>query len=190
MGFNPNMVACEPRYQQRRRAGPCWPRSSPKRSSARSLCIVIAGNSARDFEYKKAVLDLIIKETKATSLKAVEEGDVHNAYVWRFIRVTSSIRETMRATGVFGGEVFGTDSYLVQSNFIQHSREDKKDSHRADGYFPTTSIPSLPLSSRGSSPTRRSSCAGRPPRMSLPAPMGHDMMRATGLLMLRTIHGP
>ena len=49
------------------------------------------------------------------SLKAVEEGDVQDAFIWRFIRVTASIRETMRATGVFGGEVFGTDSYLVLS---------------------------------------------------------------------------
>ena len=32
----------------------------------------------------------------------------------------------MRATGVFGGEVFGTDSYLVLRNAVQHSRADKK----------------------------------------------------------------
>ena len=31
------------------------------------------------------------------------------------------------AAGAFGGEVFGTDSYRVQSNFIQHSRSDKKE---------------------------------------------------------------
>ena len=48
-------------------------------------------------------------------------------FIWRFIRVTASIRETMRATGVFGGEVFGTDSYLVLRNAVQHSRADKKE---------------------------------------------------------------
>ena len=73
------------------------------------------------------MLEQIIKDTSATSLRAVEEGDVHDAFVWRFIRVTASIRETMRATGVFGGEVFGTDSYLVMRNAVQHSRTDKKE---------------------------------------------------------------
>jgi len=88
---------------------------------------VIAGNSPRDFEYKKAVLEQIIKDTKATSLTAVEEGDVHDSFIWRFIRVTSSIRETMRATGVFGGEIFGTDSYRVSRNAVQYSRKHKQD---------------------------------------------------------------
>jgi glycolate dehydrogenase FAD-linked subunit len=125
MGFNPNMVAANLATSNEEEL--LLAEKFSKEIVGPSLCVVIAGNSARDFEYKKAVLELIIKETKASSLKAVEEGDVHNAYMWRFIRVTSSIRETMRATGVFGGEVFGTDSYLVQSNFIQHSREDKKD---------------------------------------------------------------
>lgn len=91
------------------------------------FCVAIAGNSSRDFEWKKQVLELIMKETRARSLKAVEEPDVQYGLLWRYIRVTGSIRETMRATGVFGGEVFGTDSYEVQSSFIQHSVKDKAD---------------------------------------------------------------
>jgi hypothetical protein len=90
------------------------------------ICVVLVGNSPRDFEYKRAVLEQIIADTEATSLKAVEEGEVHDGFVWCFIRVTASIRETMRATGVFGGEVFGTDSYRVLRNAVQHSRADKK----------------------------------------------------------------
>ena len=91
------------------------------------FCVVIAGNSPRDFAYKKTVLEQIIKDTKAASLKDVETGDAQDSFIWRFIRVTSSIRETMRATGVFGGEVFGTDSYLVLRNAVQHSRVDKQE---------------------------------------------------------------
>ena len=127
---------------------------------------MIAGNSPRDFEYKKAVLELIIKETEATSLKAVEEGDVQYAFIWRFIRVTASIRETMRATGVFGGEVFGTDSYLVQANFIQHSRDDKARLIDRGLVYPDNIPRSSPRSSTAISPTRRSCSATPRPRTS------------------------
>lgn len=123
MGFNANMVAANVATTNEEELK--LTEAYSKEIVGPGVCLVIVGNSPRDFEYKKQVLDLIIEETGATSLKAVEEGDVHDGFVWRFIRVTASIRETMRATGVFGGEVFGTDSYLVQSNFIQHSRKDK-----------------------------------------------------------------
>jgi glycolate oxidase len=125
MGFNPNMVAANVATSNEEELK--LVEQYTKEIVGPGFCLVIAGNSARDFEYKKQVLDMIIKDTGATSLKAVAEGDVEAAFIWRFIRVTASIRETMRATGVFGGEVFGTDCYLVQSNFIQHSRKDKAD---------------------------------------------------------------
>jgi glycolate dehydrogenase FAD-linked subunit len=125
MGFNPNMVAANVATSNEEEL--VLTEEYNKEIVGPGFCVVIAGNSPRDFAYKKAVLDLVIKDTGATSLTAVEEGDVQSSFIWRFIRVTASIRETMRATGVFGGEVFGTDCYLVQSNFIQHSRTDKKD---------------------------------------------------------------
>lgn len=87
----------------------------------------VVGNSERDFAYKKNVLDLVLEETGGSSLKAVEDPEVQYALLWRCVRVTSSIRETMRGTGAFAGEVFGTDSYGVQANFIQHSIKDKQD---------------------------------------------------------------
>jgi glycolate oxidase len=87
----------------------------------------VAGNSQRDFDYKKQVIDLVLKEAGGSSLKAIEEPSVQYALLWRCVRVTASIRETMRATGAFAGEVFGTDSYQVQANFIQHSLRDKAD---------------------------------------------------------------
>ncbi len=91
------------------------------------IFVIVAGQSSRDFEYKCEVLEAIMVEAKGRSLKAVEEPAVHDAFVWRALRPSASIRETMRATGVFGGEVFGTDSYHVQSEFIQHSIKDKGD---------------------------------------------------------------
>ncbi len=90
--------------------------------------LAVSGNTSRDFEYKKELLKAIVKEAGGSSLVAVEKDpDVQYALLWRCIRVTGSVRETMRATGAFAGEVFGTDSYGVQANFIQHSLKDKAD---------------------------------------------------------------
>jgi glycolate oxidase len=81
--------------------------------------IIIAGNSSSDFEYKKKVLDQIIKETSG---KVVEDmlGDpeVAAGCMWRWIRATASIREVFRATGCFGGEVGGTDVFDVMADYI------------------------------------------------------------------------
>jgi glycolate oxidase len=139
MGFNANMMAANVATSNEEELELLeWYK---KEIQGPGFCIVIAGNSRRDFEYKKQVLDLIVKETQAKSLKAVEGGDVEAAFIWRFIRVTASIRETMRATGVFGGEVFGTDSYQVQSNFIQHSLKDKGDLVARGLVFPDSTDP-------------------------------------------------
>ena len=92
------------------------------------FALAIAGNSPRDFDYKKRALEQIMEETGGKALKYIEENpSVMGSYLWRCIRVTASIRETFRATGTFGGEVFGTDAYNVQSNFIQHSVKDKQE---------------------------------------------------------------
>jgi glycolate oxidase len=134
MGFNPNMVAANVATSNEQEL--VLAEEYAREIVGPGICLVIAGNSPRDLEYKKAVLQQIIIDTKAASLKAVEEGDVQDAFIWRFIRVTASIRETMRATGVFGGEVFGTDSYRVLRNAVQHSRADKKELIDLDLVFP------------------------------------------------------
>jgi hypothetical protein len=89
------------------------------------FAVVIAGNSPRDFAYKKKVLRQIIAEAGGQSLKSIEDPAINNSYIWRCVRITGSIRESCRATGAFGGEVFGTDCFNVQSNFIQHSIQEK-----------------------------------------------------------------
>jgi hypothetical protein len=47
-------------------------------------------------------------------------------FIWRFIRVTGSIRETCRATGCFGGEVGGTDVFGLMRTFISRASKLKQ----------------------------------------------------------------
>jgi len=89
--------------------------------------LIIAGNSPNDFEYKKRALQQIIDETNGKSLAAVEDPQNAGGYIWRFIRVTGSIRETCRATGCFGGEVGGTDVFGLMRAYIARSSKIKQD---------------------------------------------------------------
>jgi len=89
--------------------------------------IIIAGNSPRDFEYKMRVLEIILDETDGKSLEPVEDPKVNGGALWRCIRITASIRETCRATGVFGGEVGGTDVYSLMRDYIALSAPLKAD---------------------------------------------------------------
>jgi hypothetical protein len=83
------------------------------------LQIIVAGNSRNDFEYKKKVLNQIMIETSAKSLDLMEDTIIGGSQMWRCIRITGSIRETMRASGVFGGVVGGTDTVELMLNYIQ-----------------------------------------------------------------------
>jgi glycolate oxidase len=65
--------------------------------------VILAGLSSEDLDYKREVLDMITEETQGQSLKCVEDDKVGGALLWRCIRITGSIRECFRATGVFGG---------------------------------------------------------------------------------------
>jgi glycolate oxidase len=63
--------------------------------------IILAGNSAADFEYKKRVLEQIISENGGTSLKSVEDPKTEGILICQCIRISASIRETFRAGGAF-----------------------------------------------------------------------------------------
>jgi glycolate oxidase len=63
--------------------------------------IIIAGNSAADFEYKKKVLHQIINEAGGKSLKSVEDPRTEGILLCQCIRISASIRETFRAGGAF-----------------------------------------------------------------------------------------
>jgi glycolate oxidase len=83
--------------------------------------VIIAGNSTNDFEYKKQVLEKIRAQFDGKSLKAAEDPQQTGGFMWRFIRVSGSIREVDRATGVFGGEVGCTDVFPLMHQYIIES---------------------------------------------------------------------
>lgn len=63
--------------------------------------VIIAGNSAADFEYKKKVLEQIVRENEGKSLKSVEDPRTEGILICQCIRVSASIRETFRPGGAF-----------------------------------------------------------------------------------------
>lgn len=89
--------------------------------------VIVIGNSKRDFNYKERVLYQIMEETRGKSLELLENPKIGGAQLWRCIRITGSIRETLRATGVFSGIVGGTDLVEQMSDFIESSLDMKED---------------------------------------------------------------
>jgi glycolate oxidase len=83
--------------------------------------IIIAGNSSNDFEYKKQVLEQIRQDYNGLALKDTEDPQKAAGFIWRFTRVSGSIREVDRATGVFGGEVGVTDVFPLMQQYVVES---------------------------------------------------------------------
>ena len=81
--------------------------------------IIIVGNSAREFDYKKRVLQQIIEETGGRSLGIMEDPKIGGAQLWRFIRITASIRETFRATGDHTGIFPGHNEFAPMVRLAQ-----------------------------------------------------------------------
>ena len=93
-----------------------------------SFMIIIAGNSARDFEYKTKALSLIIERTGGKAIpKLLDDPKVAGACLWRWIRSSASIREVFRASGCFGGEVAGTDTFRLMADYIFKTGQMKDD---------------------------------------------------------------
>jgi glycolate oxidase len=82
--------------------------------------VLIASNSAGDFEYKKKVLQTIIDETGGKPLKEVEDPENQGGYIWRYLRETGSIKETGRVLAPQAGMVGGGDSFPLMSYFIKN----------------------------------------------------------------------
>ncbi len=124
MGFNPAMMASN--IATNNDEDDEYLRQFTELVQGPGFMIIIAGNSPRDFEYKKQVLDIITEEIGGQSLAPVEDPENAGGFIWRFIRVTGSIRETCRATGVFGGEVGGTDVFNLMSKYIEQGSKIKE----------------------------------------------------------------
>jgi glycolate oxidase len=119
MGFNPGMVASNIATNNNEDLAYLKHFSSQVRGPG--FILVMAGNSPSDTEYKKKTLQLIMEQYDGESLKPVEDPKNAGGFIWRLIRVTSSIRETCRANGVFAGEVGGTDVFPLMHRYIQCS---------------------------------------------------------------------
>jgi glycolate oxidase len=63
--------------------------------------VIIGGNSAADFAYKKKVLEKIVKDNGGKSLKTVEDPEIEGILLCQCIRISASIRETFRPGGAF-----------------------------------------------------------------------------------------
>lgn len=81
--------------------------------------VTIAGNSRREFEYKKKVLQKIIDEAGGESLKPIEDPQIWGALLWRFVRMTAAIREAHRATGAWFGNVAGHNYSAIGAKYTQ-----------------------------------------------------------------------
>jgi glycolate oxidase len=63
--------------------------------------IIIAGNSAADFAYKKRVLQHIISAAGGKSLTSIEDPRTEGILLCQCVRISASIRETFRPGGMF-----------------------------------------------------------------------------------------
>ncbi|MGD0955567.1 MAG: FAD-binding oxidoreductase [Candidatus Acidiferrales bacterium] len=63
--------------------------------------VIIAGNSAADFEYKKRVLQHVVSEAGGKSLAPLEDPRIEGILLCQCIRISASIRETFRPGGAF-----------------------------------------------------------------------------------------
>ncbi len=81
--------------------------------------IIIIGNSPEEFEYKLKVLNIIISETEGKPTPLIDDPKIYGGLMWRCIRITGSIRETFRGTGIFGGAQGGNESLRCMFNYIR-----------------------------------------------------------------------
>jgi glycolate oxidase len=125
MGFNAAMMASN--IATSNDEDVAYFRQFSKSVQGPGFMIMIAGNSPRDFEYKKKVLEQIIKDTNGKSLIEVEDPKYAAGFLWRFIRVVGSVRETSRATGVGGGTVGGSDLFPLMAKYISYTSDLKQD---------------------------------------------------------------
>ena len=72
-----------------------------KETQGPGFFVIIAGNSAVDFAYKKKVLEKVVKDASGKSLKTLEDPELEGILMCQCIRISASIRETFRPGGAF-----------------------------------------------------------------------------------------
>ncbi len=119
MGFNPAMLSAN--IATNNNEDLAYMKQFTNLVKGPGFLVIMAGNSPSDTEYKKKTLQQIMDDYEGESLKPVENPKNAGGFMWRFIRVTSSIREVARASGVFAGEVGGTDVFNLMHQYILRS---------------------------------------------------------------------
>jgi glycolate oxidase len=99
MGFNVSMVAANITTSNEEEEETF--KRMNKEVQGPGFFIIIAGNSAADFAYKKRVLEQIVQEAGGKSLKSVEDPKTEGILLCQCVRISASIRETFRAGGAF-----------------------------------------------------------------------------------------
>jgi len=99
MGFNVSMVAANITTSNEEEAETF--KRMNKEVQGPGFFIILAGNSAADFEYKKRVMHQIVAEAGGKSLKEVEDPRIEGILLCQCVRISASIRETFRAGGAF-----------------------------------------------------------------------------------------
>ncbi len=89
--------------------------------------VILIGDFPGDFEYKKMVLERIIKETKGKSLKTVEDPQAEATLLFQCTRVTGSIRETFRAGGMFSSMMVQGQRYDLHVEWLEKAAEWKRE---------------------------------------------------------------
>jgi glycolate oxidase len=119
MGFNPAMISAN--IATNNNEDLAYMKQFTDLVQGPGFLIIMAGNSPNDTEYKKKALQQIMDEYHGKSLAPVEDPKNAGGFMWRFIRVTSSIREVARASGIFAGQVGGTDVFYLMHQYILSS---------------------------------------------------------------------
>jgi glycolate oxidase len=113
MGFNVSMVAANITTSNEEEEA-TFKRMSQEVQGP-GFFIILAGNSAADFAYKKRVMEQIVQEADGKSLKSVEDPRIEGILLCQCIRVSASIRETFRAGGAFSSiPVMGQRDLTIQ----------------------------------------------------------------------------
>jgi glycolate oxidase len=90
-----------------------------KSAQGPGIVVALAGNSRGEFEYKKKIFQQIIDETDGKPLELIEDPRVWGGILWRFIRMTTAIREAHRATGVWFGNMAGNNYAAIKAKYTQ-----------------------------------------------------------------------
>jgi len=124
MGFTPGMMASN--IATNNNEDLAFLKKFTEEIQGPGFMIIIAGNSPNDFEYKTKVLEQIRVEFGGKALADAEDPRNAGGFIWRFTRVSGSIREVDRAYGVFAGEVGGTDVFPLMHQYIMESSHVKQ----------------------------------------------------------------